>query len=288
MEVLIGILGLAVGGLINLLADSLPRDRRPTRPACAACTAPRPLSAWTGLGALLSRERHCAYCDIPLRWRHSLVEVSTIVGILWLYTHDPRPAIFWPRVLVGAIFLLIVIIDMEHRLILHIVSLPAAIVFALFSIMDPDIGVLRTLGGGLAGFGISFVLFLLGEVFARLMARRRGQPIDEVAYGFGDVTLATVIGVLVAWPGVLLALFIGVLIAGEFSIVYIVSMLIRREYQAFMPIPYGPFLVLGAGLVYYGGGPAVEAFFPSGPLIILGVLVILFSLYYTLKPILAR
>jgi leader peptidase (prepilin peptidase)/N-methyltransferase len=288
MEVLLGILGLAIGGLINLLADSLPRYRRPARPACLSCTAPRPLIAWLGLGALLSGERHCAYCDIPFRWRHPLVEVSTILGILWLYNHDPQPAKFWPGLVVGAVFLLIVVIDMEHRLILHIVSLPAAIIFALFSILDPDIGALRTLGGGLAGFGISFFLFLLGEVFARLMARRRGQPIDEVVYGFGDVTLATVIGVLVAWPGVLLALFIGVLIAGEFSIVYIVSMLIRREYQAFMPIPYGPFLVLGAGLVYYGGRPAVEAFFPSGPLIILGALVFLFALYFVLKPILER
>jgi leader peptidase (prepilin peptidase)/N-methyltransferase len=288
MQVLIGIFGLGIGALINFLADSLPHYKRPGRAECRSCTAPRPITAWTGLGALLSGQWRCAYCDTPLLWRLPFVEFSTIVGILWLYNHDPLPAAFWPGVLVGAVFLLVIAIDMEHRLILHIVSVPAAIIFALINIFKPDIGWARTLGGGLAGFGISFILFLLGEVFARLMARRRGQPIGEVAYGFGDVTLATVIGLLVAWPGVLLALFIGVLIAGEFSIVYIVSMLIRREYQAFMPIPYGPFLVLGAWLVYYGGRPAVEAFFPNGPLILLGALVVLFSLYYALKRVLAR
>jgi hypothetical protein len=36
-------------------------------------------------------------------------------------------------------------------------------------------------------------------------------------------------------------------------------MAVRRRYSAFMAIPYGPFLLLGACLVYYGGRTALEA-----------------------------
>jgi len=94
---------------------------------------------------------------------------------------------------------------------------------------------------------------LLGFVFSRWISRRRGEAVEEIAFGFGDVTLAVVIGLAVGWPGVLVALVLGILAAGIFSLGAILVMLIRRRYRAFLAIPYGPFLVFGALLVYLGG-----------------------------------
>jgi prepilin signal peptidase PulO-like enzyme (type II secretory pathway) len=85
------------------------------------------------------------------------------------------------------------------------------------------------------------------------MARLRGQELEEIAFGFGDVTLSGLIGLIVGWPGVILALFSGIMIGGIFSLGYLLIMIVRRRYTAFMPIPYSPFLVIGTGLVYFGG-----------------------------------
>ncbi len=172
---------------------------------------------------------------------------------LLIFHADPTPWAFWPSFLVASVFLLIMVIDIEHRLILHIVSVPAAVAIGLLGTLDPNRGLSKTLLGGLAGFGIVFGFFLLGGVLARLLARLRGQVLEEVAFGFGDVTLAGVIGLAVGWPGVVLAILLGVFAAGVYSFGHILVTLLLHRYSPFHAIPYGPFLILGAALVYFGG-----------------------------------
>jgi leader peptidase (prepilin peptidase)/N-methyltransferase len=72
-----------------------------------------------------------------------------------------------------------------------------------------------------------------------------------VPFGFGDVNLAGLIGLAVGWPGVAVALVLGIFAAGAFSLAYLAWMAARRRYAAFTPFPYGPFLVLGALAVYF-------------------------------------
>jgi len=107
-----------------------------------------------------------------------------------------------------------------------------------------------TVLGGVVGFGSVYMLYLLGILFSKGMAKRRGEEIDEVAFGFGDVTLSGVIGLIVGMPGVLIAVFLGIMAAGIFSLGYIIFTLVKGKYSAFMPIPYGPFLIMGAIFVY--------------------------------------
>ena len=275
MEIIIALLGWGVGGLINMLADCLPLNRRFVLPHCPACTAPRPFTAWFGIGALVARTWSCLYCGTPRSWRVPLIEVVTVVGAIWLFRRDPTIS-FWFDGLVLVFFILIVVIDVEHRLILHIITGPAALIFGLIGVLKPDRELGTVLLGGLAGFGLVLVLYLFGWVFAHLIARLRGKVLDEVAFGFGDVTLAGVLGLIVGFYGVLMTLFIGIITAGIFSLVYLVFMLLRRRYQALLPIPYGPFLVLGASIVYFGGRTAIESIFPYGPLWLLVILTLYF------------
>lgn len=200
-----------------------------------------------------------------------------MAGALWLYYRDPHPTAFWPAFLIFSVFILITIIDIEHRLILHVVTGPSAILIGLLGVIDPERGFLTTLAGGAVGFGIVLGLYLLGGVFARFVAKLRGQVLDEVAFGFGDVTLAGVLGLSVGFPGILMALFIGILAAGEYSLVHILFMLSRGKYKAFLPIPYGPFLILGGSIVYFGGRSLVEMIFPYGPLWFLVLLIAIFA-----------
>jgi prepilin signal peptidase PulO-like enzyme (type II secretory pathway) len=118
---------------------------------------------------------------------------------------------------------------------------------------------MKVLVGGLAGFLILWVMYLLGLAFSRWLARRRGAPLDEVAFGFGDVMLGGLIGLVVGWPGIVIAVVTGILLAGAYSLGYLLFMALLRRYAAFTAIPYGPFLLLGASLVYYGGRAAFES-----------------------------
>jgi leader peptidase (prepilin peptidase) / N-methyltransferase len=247
------LMGWLLGAAANAIADSLPLARRLHRPSCPACTAPRPPTAWSAITGWVTGAAACAYCGRRRGARAVIVELVGIGGALWLYLGDPHPRVLLPGIAVGFAFLLIAVIDIEHRLIPHLIVFPAALILGLMQALDPTRGLTKTLLGGAAGAGSFLLLYLLGEALARLLARVRGHPLDEVAFGFGDVTLAGLIGLVIGWPGVLVALFVGILAAGLFSLGYLLVMLARHRYTAFTPIPYGPFLLLGAALVYYGG-----------------------------------
>jgi prepilin signal peptidase PulO-like enzyme (type II secretory pathway) len=254
MIILYVLIGILLGGLVNYFADILPRDRKIVRPYCISCGAPRPALAFLSWVALFTGNDHCAYCGSRRGARALLVEFITVTGSIVLYLKDPNWLVLGPALLIVAIYVLIAVIDIENRLILHIVTGPTALAIGLLGslrLLNPECGWQRTLLGGVVGFGIVYVLYLLGIVFARVMERARGQAIDEVAFGFGDVTLSGVIGLTVGWPGVIVAVVLGILAAGLFSLGYLLTMAARSKYNPFMPIPYGPFLILGAMIVYF-------------------------------------
>lgn len=85
----------------------------------------------------------------------------------------------------------------------------------------------------------------------RWMSRRSGGIDEDEALGFGDVNLSGVIGLMLGWPGIAAGLILTIFIAGIVSLVYLLIRLLTRRYQAFMAIPYGPFLVASAIILLY-------------------------------------
>lgn len=254
MIVLIMLLGYFMGMLVNYLADHLPVDRRLVRPHCLSCGGPRPWRHWSGLLAFVQSSA-CPYCENSRSRRSWLVEVLFLFGSVLLYTANPDLAVFLPAFIMLSIFGLIVVIDIEHRLILHMVTGPSALIMFLLGAMgwlNADTDLKETLIGGAVGFGSVYLLYLMGILFARAMSKARGEELSEVAFGFGDVTLSGVLGLALGWPRIMGAIFFGVMAAGTFSLFYILYKYIRKEYDMFMPIPYGPFLILGALVVFFG------------------------------------
>ena len=151
-------------------------------------------------------------------------------------------------------FAVIFIIDFEHRLILHPVSIFGAIVFVIIGVLIN--GWKETVLGGAIGFGIMYLLYLLGILFGKWMSKRRGEEIDEVALGFGDVSLSTILGFLLGWPRIAVNLVFAILLGGIFSAFFLVLLTILKRYKAFTPIPYAPFLLVSAvGLLYLATTP---------------------------------
>jgi leader peptidase (prepilin peptidase)/N-methyltransferase len=143
----------------------------------------------------------------------------------------------------------VAVIDLEYRLVLQPVSyFGFALGLGLGIWMH---GWWQTLLGGAAGFAFMLILYYLGALFARWLARRRNEESDEVALGYGDVMLSGVLGLLLGWPGIIAGLVLAILLGGVASLVYLIWRVISKTYQPFMAIPYAPFLVLGTIILLY-------------------------------------
>jgi leader peptidase (prepilin peptidase)/N-methyltransferase len=146
-------------------------------------------------------------------------------------------------------FGLVVVIDLERRLILHPVNLVGGAMACIQGVFLHGLG--KTILGGGFGFLVMLIFYFLGMLFVKHFSRVRGEESDQVALGFGDVNLAGVIGLLLGWPGVVAGLILAILLGGLVSGIYLLGKLIKGQYTAFEALPYGPFLVLSAVYLLY-------------------------------------
>ncbi len=241
--IVIALLGWLVGVVVNYLSDILPVKRKLGAPICMTGHDPVPIMNY------LLWPRRCPECCSRRPWRTWAVELFYAAATLWFWLHPPTVIGFWPGLLLLAFFGVVFVIDMEHRLILHPVSIFGALLGLILGIYMW--GIWTTLLGGAAGYGIMLGLYWFGDVFAQWLARRRGELLTEAALGFGDVNLAGILGLLLGWPGIVAGLLLTIIIGGVVSILYLVLMVILRRYHTFMAIPYGPFMVISAILLLY-------------------------------------
>ena len=235
-------LGLLAGWVVNYLSDVLPMTRRFSRPACPHCGA----AFFTADYLLL---RPCPSCGKARSWRTYITQAILFLGTAFIWISPPKSLNFWMAYILLIYLAVVFVIDLEHRLILHPVSLTGAVLGLVIGTTVH--GLPTALIGGAVGFGVMLALYYLGEAFARFMSKRRGQEIDEVALGFGDVNLAGVIGLMLGWPLIVFGLLFAILLGGAFSLLFVVFMMSRKKYEAFSAIPYAPFLVLSVIYVFY-------------------------------------
>jgi leader peptidase (prepilin peptidase)/N-methyltransferase len=247
--------GLAVGSFLNVCIDRLPARKSPVRPPshCDACQ--HSLSPWDNipLVSYLWLRGRCRYCGVHIPVRVLLVEAIT--GLLfflafWRYGLTPQFGItaFW-----CCVFLVIIFIDMEHQLILNVVTYPAAVIALAILAADsifPGAGIFGTLRlvpqpsilSGLLGGAICFVFFLV--VFL----------INPRGLGMGDIKLVTVFGLAMGFPLGLAALFIGIVIGGLAGVI----MLALRKKGRKDVMPYGVFLGVGPIIILLWGNGLID------------------------------
>jgi len=246
MILIAAMLGWLAGAFVNFLADVLPWRRKLSSPFCLRCQQEIP---WVDY---LLWPRRCSHCG----WRRGLrvwgVELIAIVVSLWMWSTPPANLGYWLGMTILTFFGLVTIIDLEHRLILHPISLIGAGLGLAIGIFLH--GISATLLGGAAGFGIMLLLFGLGIFFVKVSSRLRGQPVEEDALGYGDVNLSGVLGLMLGWPGILAGLTIAIVLGGVVSLIYLILTILTRRYRAFAAIPYGPFLIAAAiALLFFKG-----------------------------------
>lgn len=237
------LLGLVMGMIVNYLADVLPYKRRISHPFCQQCNADQ--SFWR----YFVWPRKCLSCGSQRNYRTWIVEILAILITIWLWNSPPEPLGFWLGYFLLGYFAVVVIIDLEYRLILHPVSIFGAIIGLGIGIWLN--GLQLTILGGVAGFGTMLLFYMGGILFAKVISRVKGRDLDEEALGFGDVNLSGVLGLILGWPVIFAGLFLAILGGAIVSLLYMAGMLIARRYRTFVAIPYGPFLIAGAVFLLY-------------------------------------
>jgi prepilin signal peptidase PulO-like enzyme (type II secretory pathway) len=191
----------------------------------------RPL-LWTGtLGYLLLHGRCSLGCRIPSRlWYLPLV--GAVAGTtIALRAIDLRHAAL---VALFSVFLVAFIgTDFERHLLPNRLMYPALILALALGWAWPDRSAVSSLGGGAAGFGVMFVLYLIVPGF-----------------GFGDVRLMGLLGLVAGLSNLLPAVMVAVLAGGVGSVLagglrqVLLLFLRRKRPRAYLA--YGPYLALGA------------------------------------------
>jgi leader peptidase (prepilin peptidase)/N-methyltransferase len=237
--VLYAVLGFLAGAFLNLAADNLPRRRRIlSRPSCSFCRRER---SWLELSwiisLLLGRER-CPGCGARRSVRWLVLESLTVLSFVFFWLRYGLSVQLFLVTLYACALYLVFVIDLEHRLILRVVILPAIALAIVGSQFYPGLGWRRALVGGALAFLFFYLVVIVGRV-----------AFGRSAMGRGDANLAAFVGLITGFPEVILTLLITVCLGGIVSLVLVASGTKRlRSY-----IPYGVFLVAGglAMLVFH-------------------------------------
>jgi len=244
------LLGLLLGVVINRIADNLPHQRSiASPPLCAFCGTPRPaLDQIATLSYLIFRGR-CPNCRAPIPLRAPFVEIANALAFAFLWSRDGMTIQLALHLIYTFVFLLVLVIDLEHRLIFNVVIFPAIIFAALaspFSKMDWKLA----LTGGAAAFALVFAIYY----GAKLFSRARNLNIQGGAFGQGDVTLATFMGLVVGLQNVFPAIALTILLGGAGAVAFIAYQFVRYRRIAFgAAIPYGPFFCIAGWYVMVFG-----------------------------------
>ncbi len=234
--------GLAGGLIVNILADVLPRERWERRlGSCSKCGQALPRWWYVPVLPVFKRSACCQQCAERLPRRHIWVGVAAplaLLLLLWPISEDVSAKLA-PAALLALYglatlaLLLIFVTDLEHHLILDVVTYPAILGLLAFGIiLNHQMLFFMGVGALIAG-----LLFALCYGLAYLIYRTD-------ALGLGDVKLAVLIGLLIGWPAIINALFYGTLAGAATGIVLMIAGRADRHTM----IPLGTGLSLGAFL----------------------------------------
>lgn len=261
MIIFLFLIGLCLGSFVNAFVyrfrfNSLKKNKRKLsilngRSICPKCKKQLstldliPLLSWAFLRG------RCRYCKAKISVQYPLVEIIT--GFLFAFSYyfwrfgftklGIALFIIWLLVLTG--FVILSVYDFLYKI------LPTKIIYCLglLIVLYNLLFILKTKN---IYISIGFIIgcFLLGGLFYLLFQISQGKWI-----GGGDVRLGFLLGLLVGGPLItILLLFIASISGTIASVPFILEGKITKK----STIPFGPFLILGAIIVFFFGQQIVN------------------------------
>jgi leader peptidase (prepilin peptidase)/N-methyltransferase len=240
MEWVAFVFGLVIGSFLNVCIYRLPLSHSIVHPRSACPGCDHPIRAYDNIPVVsyLFLRGRCRDCGMRIPWRYPLVELlSGAFAALAVVKFGAGAQAALIYLLIAAL-LVITFIDLDHRIIPDVISLPGIPIGLAASFGLTDVSPWQSVIGILAGGGS---LFLVAWGY-QLITGREGM-------GGGDIKLLAMIGAFFGWPGVLFTVFTASLtgtLAG-------MAVILRRRGNMKLAVPFGPFLAIGAiGYAFIG------------------------------------
>ncbi len=243
LTVVFALLGTAVGSFLNVCIDRLPIGKSLIYPPshCDSCQHRLSPIDLIPVFSYLWLRRRCRYCQAPVSPRLFWVEIGSGFLFAFTYWYYGLSVEFAVTAFYGSLFIVIGVIDLEHRLILNKKVYPALAVALVIDVFLPppeivDIYLSQPWSGivnGVIGGAVGFVFLLIIYLISLLIYKQEGM-------GLGDVKMAALIGLVTGFPLVFVALTMGAILGGLVGgILLLLKIKARKE-----AIPFGPFLSL--------------------------------------------
>lgn len=224
--VLFALLGIAVGSFLNVCIDRLPAGKSLVHllSHCDSCQLCLSLKDLIPVFSYLWLRGRCHYCQVSISQRVFWLELGSGLFFAFLYWYYGLGVEFVLNAFYYCLFVVLGIIDLEHKRILNNIVYPAAGVVLIIDALLPQPGIVNGVIGGATGL---VELMILAPVF------RGGM-------GWGDVKMAALIGLVTGFPLVVITVFLGIVLGGLVAGVLLLLRAKKREET----IPFGPFLSL--------------------------------------------
>jgi len=233
MTVFSFLFGMILGSFLNVCIYRIPRKRSIVNPpsSCPQCSEGIRFYDNIPVISYIMLMGKCRNCRQSIPVQYPLVELIAGLLSLSLFAKYGLSSSYPLYLLFSLSLVVISFIDLQHKIIPDVISLPgiacglaASIIFGQISWLDSLIGIIA--GGG--------VLYLVAVIFERMTGK--------VGMGGGDIKLLAMIGAWMGWPAlpfvVLISSLTGVVIGS-------LSLLLSRQGLR-TRIPFGPFLAIGA------------------------------------------
>ncbi|OGZ83610.1 MAG: hypothetical protein A2599_02330 [Candidatus Staskawiczbacteria bacterium RIFOXYD1_FULL_39_28] len=245
------LLGVCIGSFLNCVVYRLESKKSLAgRSFCPHC---KHILSWKDLIPVLSflfLKGKCRYCKEKISWQYPAVEVAT--GLIFLLILNFKFEILNQFEIteflnlgflfyVSSALIVIFIYDLKHYLIPDKVLFPAIFITLIFRLIFIS-GFLNYLLAVLIASGFFLAIFLVSG----------GKWM-----GFGDVKLAILMGLLLGFPNILVALFLAFFLG---AIIGTAGMIFKRKTLK-SEIPFGPFLIAGTFLALFWGQQIINWYF---------------------------
>ncbi|MDN4597342.1 prepilin peptidase [Leifsonia virtsii] len=256
-----GAFGAIIGSFLNVVAYRVPIGKSVVHPPSACPNCGHQVRARDNVPVLswmLLRGR-CRDCRSPISWRYPVVEAATgiffaLVG-WWSWSANQAAGSLAGAVVVLVAYLCFAGLSVALTLIdLDVHRLPDALVLPGLVVGTLLLGVGSLLAGdpgailrALVGAGLLFAFYLVTAL------------VKPGGMGFGDVKLAALIGLYLAYQG-WSSLVVGAFAAFVVGGVVAIALLALRRLGRRDGIPFGPWMLLGAWLGLFFGEPIGNAY----------------------------
>lgn len=232
------IFGAALGSFLNVVIDRLPRGNSIVFPSshCPECNRTLARRDMLPIISYLLLRGRCRYCKSSIPVRLLWVELGTgiLFALLYLYY-----GLTWELAMViaySSILIALLVIDLERKILPNKIVYPGiALAFAVacfgtilnfqpvsIAHLGFNLWIVDAVIGAITGF---ILLFIIAMIF------RGGM-------GWGDVKLAGMVGMIVGFPLIFVALFISIVLGGIVAGFLLITRIKKRKEA----IPFGPFL----------------------------------------------